>query len=244
MNEPNTLLEAVTYFSDPDRALAFIVQMRWSNGVTCPHCASASVGFITTRRIWRCKECKKQFSVKVGTIFEDSPIGFEKWLPAMWLIANEKNGISSYELHRGLGVTQKTAWFMLHRIRLAMQTKTFEKLPCHVEADETFIGGLARNMHQDVCARKITGTGGAGKAVVMALLERHGEKNGSTVRAKHVTDRSRTTLHSEVRAHVDHGSTLYTDALASCTGLEAEYIHGVIDHTEKYVGVANPHQRH
>src|SRR5215212_11493281 len=140
MKKPTTLLEAVQYFSDPDRALDFVVHMRWPDGVRCPYCGTDAVGFIATRRIWRCKPCKKQFSAKVGTIFEDSPIGFEKWLPAMWLICNAKNGISSYELHRSIGVTQKSAWFMNHRIRLAMQTGSFEKMFGAVEADETFIG--------------------------------------------------------------------------------------------------------
>ena len=135
-----TLLEAVQYFSDPDRALDFVVHMRWPNGVRCPHCGVDSVGIIATRRIWRCKSCKKQFSVKVGTIFEDSPIGLDKWLPALWMLVNSKNGISSYEVGRALGLTQKTAWFMLHRIRLAMQTGSFEKMMVTVEVDETSIG--------------------------------------------------------------------------------------------------------
>src|SRR5437773_690994 len=143
MNEPTTLIEAVTYFSDADRAHDFVVRMRWLGAITCPRCGSDQVGFVQTRRIWNCKGCKKQFSAKVGTIFEDSPIGLDKWLPAMWLICNAKNGISSYELGRSLGITQKSAWFMLHRIRLAMQTETFQMLDGEIEIDETFIGGKA-----------------------------------------------------------------------------------------------------
>ncbi len=150
-----TLLEAIHYFSDPDQAHDFVVRMRWPNGVRCPRCGSDEVGFVQTRRIWNCKSCKKQFSAKVGTIFEDSPIGLDKWLPAMWLICNAKNGISSYDLHRDLGVTQKTAWFMLHRIRLAMQTETYELIDGEAEVDETFIGGKARFMHKGRGKRSI-----------------------------------------------------------------------------------------
>jgi transposase-like protein len=148
---PQTLTQAVVYFADPDRALAFVAQLRWPNGAVCVHCGAVAPMFLATRRIWKCRTCRKQFSVKVGTIFEDSPLGLDKWLPALWMLANCKNGISSYELHRALGVTQKTAWFMLHRIRLAMQTESFEKIGGEggeVEADETFIGGKRGNMHK------------------------------------------------------------------------------------------------
>src|SRR5262245_50251740 len=136
--EPETLQEAIRYFSDPDVALQFVAELRWPDGVCCPACESDKVGFLSTRRLWKCRECKKQFSVKVGTIFEDSPLGLDKWLPAMWMIVNCRNGISSYEIARSLGVTQKTAWFMLHRIRLAMQSKSFAKLDGEIEVDETF----------------------------------------------------------------------------------------------------------
>lgn len=138
---PRTLLEAVTYFSNKSVALKFVADLKWPDGAICPRCESKEVSFLKTRQLWKCKGCKKQFSVKVGTIFEDSPIGLGQWLPAMWPIANCKNGISSYELARALGVTQKTAWFMLHRIRLAMQNRSFSKFGGHVEADETYIGG-------------------------------------------------------------------------------------------------------
>lgn len=141
---PDTLLDAIRYFADPNVSLHFVADLRWPDGVTCPVCEGKEVSFLSARRVWKCKGCKKQFSVKVGTIFEDSPIGLDKWLPALWMLANCKNGVSSYELARALGVTQKTAWFMLHRIRLAMQTGTFQKLSGTVEADETFIGGKAR----------------------------------------------------------------------------------------------------
>jgi transposase-like protein len=186
-------------------------------------------------RIWKCKGCKKQFSAKVGTIFEDSPIPLEKWLPALWLVVNCKNGISSYEIARALGVSQKTAWFMTHRIRLAMQTGSFEKMSGEVEVDETYIGGKARFMHKGKRKLKITGTGGMGKVAVMGLLERHGEDGHSTVKAKVVPNVKRKTLAPEVRQHVEEGSEIFTDSLKSYDGLEAEYVHGVIDHAEKYV---------
>src|ERR1041384_6858466 len=154
---PQTLQEVVNYFSDPETCTTFMAQIRWPQGVTCPYCKGQSVSYLSTRRIWKCKnkECHKQFSVKVGSVMEDSPIGLDKWLSAMWLIANAKNGISSCELSRALDITQKSAWFLLHRIRLAMQSGSFEKLSGTVEVDETFIGGLARNMHKSVRERRM-----------------------------------------------------------------------------------------
>src|SRR5918993_479997 len=149
---PKTLQQAIVYFSDPDTAFAEMVKFRWSDGVVkCPTCGSTEVYFTESRRIWQCKSkhAKRQFSVKIGSIMEDSPLGIDKWLIAVWLISSAKNGISSYELARAIGVTQKTAWFMLHRIRLAMQTKSFGKIDGTVEVDETYIGGKSRNMHAD-----------------------------------------------------------------------------------------------
>lgn len=232
---PQTLQESVKYFSDPDTCNTFMAQIRWPDGVACPYCACKAVSYLSTRRKWKCmnKECHKQFSVKVGTVMEDSPIGLDKWLAAIWMIANDKNGISSYEIHRALDITQKSAWFLLHRIRLAMQNGTFEKMSGTVEVDETFIGGLSRNMHRDVRDRKITGTGGSGKAIVFGLLERHGE--GSKVKTKVIFDRSRETLHAEIRQHVECGSEVMTDAHRSYTGLNPEYAHQFVDHAEKYV---------
>src|SRR5438094_2652758 len=150
MNAPETLLEAVSYFSNPENAFQFFKEIRWPNGVRCPRCGSDKVTFLENARVWKCRtpHAKQKFSAKVGTIFEDSPIGLDKWLPAMWLIVNCKNGISSYEIHRDLKVTQKTAWFMGHRIRRALQSGNFAKLSGEVEVDETFIGGKARNMHK------------------------------------------------------------------------------------------------
>src|ERR1700736_3491344 len=158
-SQPTSLIEAIQYFSDLDVCTDFVAKLRWPSGPVCPRCGCVEYSYLTTRRLWKCKGCKKQYSVKLGTIFEDSPLGLDKWLPAVWLIANSKNGISSHELGRALGTTQKSAWFMLHRIRLAMQTGTFTKLDGAVEVDETFIGGKARNMHKAERQRKITGRG-------------------------------------------------------------------------------------
>jgi transposase-like protein len=231
-NEPKTLQQAIVYFADPDNCLNYLVARRWPNGVTCPRCGSDKVTFMASRRVWQCKtrHPKSQFSVKVGTIFEDSPVGLDKWLCAMWMLANCKNGNSSWELHRTLGVTQKTAWFMLQRIRLALQTEDSGKLSGQVEVDETYIGGLARNMHRDVRDRRIQGTGGKGKIAVMGLLERDGK-----VRAKVINDATQLTLHAEVRGNVEAGAELFTDGWKSYSGLHQDYVHQVIDHAEKYV---------
>lgn len=231
---PKTLQEAVRYFADPQNAHDFIVSLRWPNGeVTCPTCGSKDVSFLSTRRIWKCKNAhpKRQFSVKVGTIMEDSAIPLDKWLCAFWLIANAKNGISSYELHRSLGVTQKTAWFLLHRVRLAMQDGSIEKMSGQVEADETFIGGSARFMHK---GSRPGGTGGIGKTAVMGLLERDPEKRASRVRCKVVGSVRRRELDPIVRTNVEAGSEVMTDALHSYARLADAYVHNVIDHAECY----------
>ena len=167
--EPATLVEAIRHFADPDVTLNTMVALRWPSGVCCPTCGRTDVRFIKTRRMWECKEVhpKKQFSAKIGTIFEDSALGLDKWFVAVWMVANCKNGVSSHELGRSLGVTQKSAWFMLHRIRLAMQAGSLLKAEGEVEADETYVGGVARNMHKDKRERTIKSTGGAGKAIVM-----------------------------------------------------------------------------
>src|SRR6266566_4187873 len=184
---PATLHDAIKYFANDDHAFGFLKSIRWPDGkVKCPRCGSENVSFLSTRKIWKCKATheKQQFSVKVGTVLEDSPIALDKWLCAFWLIANAKNGISSYELSRSLGVTQKTAWFMLHRIRLAMHNETIEKFSGKVEADETFIGGIARNMHADRKARFQKGRGGIGKVAVMGLLERNSPEKVSRVKVR------------------------------------------------------------
>lgn len=231
---PKTLIGAIRYFADPDVCLAFVANLRWPDGPVCPRCGGVEPLFLKTRRLWKCRACQKQFSVKVGTIFEDSAIGLDKWLPALWMVVNCKNGVSSYEIARALGVTQKTAWFMTHRIRLAMQTRTFNKLSGEVEIDETFIGGRARFMHKSKRAKKIKGTGGVGKAAVMGLLERHGPDGHSVVKLKMVPSVGSDALLPEVQKHVASGSEVFTDEWRSYRGLEADYIHKVIDHAESY----------
>lgn len=231
METPKTLQQAVVHFDKPENCNAFMIAMRWPDGlVRCPSCDSENVTYLAKQRRWKCysKHPKSQFSLKVGTIFEDSALGLDKWLTAIWLIANAKNGISSYELSRGLGITQKSAWHVLHRIRLAMQNGTINKLSGSVEVDETFIGGKARNMHAS--KRKHLGTGGAGKVAVMGLLERHGE-----VRTMVVSNTRRETLQPHVEKHIEQGSNVYTDSYISYNNLESQYMHNVINHAERYV---------
>src|SRR5436190_15760360 len=230
---PQTLHEAICYFAKESNAFNFLKSIRWPDGVVkCPYCKSEDVSFISTRKVWKCKHCteKSQFSVKVGTVMEDSPISLDKWLCAFWLIANAKNGISSYELHRSLGVTQKTAWFMLHRIRLAMQSGSIEKFSGRVEADETYIGAKARFMHKN----KRTGkTGMVGKTAVLGLLER-GTEGASRVRCK-VLKRTRVSdLDPAIRENVEKGAEVMTDTLSSYYKLSDEYVHQVIDHAVSY----------
>jgi transposase-like protein len=230
--EISTLVEAVRYFSDPDVCLAYLVEQRWPDGkVTCPTCSSQEVHFIATRKLWRCKvkHPRQQFSIRVGTIFEDSPIGFDKWLPAIWLISSAKNGISSYELHRSLGVSQKSAWFMLHRIRLAMQTPTYGQLRGTVEADETLVGATPRGSRPGrVIGRKSLGPR-AGKTVVMGMVERQGE-----ARAMVVPDIKRSTLVLKIRESVEPGSRVVTDALRSYDTLGETFRHDVSNHRESF----------
>lgn len=175
---PKTLQQAIVYFSNPDNCLNYLVDRRWPDGVICPTCGRDDVTWLVKQSKWQCKSAhiKRQFSIKTGTIFEDSPLGLDKWLTVVWMIVNCKNGVSSYEVHRAIRVTQKSAWFMVHRIRLAMQTGTFQtKLSGDVEVDETYIGGKSRFMHKSVRERRIKGTGSTGKVAVMGLLERRGE---------------------------------------------------------------------
>src|ERR1035437_8472858 len=231
MEAPETLQNAIIYFSDPDRCFEYALNLRWPNGVvSCPRCGSENHSFIKTRRIWFCKGCKQQFSLKVGTIFEDSPLGLDKWMCAYWMLCNCKNGISSCEVARALGITQKTAWFMLHRIRKTLQDEFATKLSGEVEADETFIGGKARNMHISKRERPITGTGGKDKTAVMGILER-----GGKVRTTIIPNRKRAALQAEVKKHVEAGAALYTDALLSYHGLASDYAHQVVDHAVEYV---------
>src|SRR5437867_7434760 len=237
---PKTLVDAVRYYSDPDHCQAVMVATRWPKGVTCPICGAPVTRYTTTRRLWECstKHPRRQFTVKVGTIFEDSPLGLDKWLPAVWMIANCKNGISSHELGRALGVTQKTAWFMLHRIRLAMKAGTFMKLSGQVEADETFIGPDPRRMHHKklVERRKAAGVaeGKVSKAIVAGLLER-GPEGYSRVRAEVVPTTRAEHLIPPVTQNVERGSEIISDMNRSYWAVRDEYVHSVIDHTQMYV---------
>ncbi len=234
--EPDTLQDAIEYFASPDNCREYLVAHRWPEGVTCPRCGSKNVLFQAKYNRWQCgsKHDLRQFTSKTGTIFEDSPLGLKQWLLAMWQVVNCKNGVSSYEIHRAIGVTQKTAWFMDHRIRVALGMATPDQFTGHVEADETFVGGLARNMHKDVKARRITGTGGKDKTAVMGILERGNDDKHSRVRATVVPNRRKKAIQAEVRKHVQAGSALYTDALKSYDGL-TEFEHGVVDHAVQYV---------
>ena len=228
MDSLSTLREAIIHFNDFENCRKLMMQLRWPNGrVKCPHCGSEKVTYLAKNRVWKCYtgHDRPKFSLKTGTIFEDSPLGLNKWLPALWLVVNCKNGISSCELARDLGVTQKTGWFMAHRLRFALTDGGFELLSGEVEADETFIGGKARNMHLAQRQRRITGTGGKDKTAVMGILKR-----GGKVRTSIVPHRKKSALQAEVRKHVEAGSALYTDALLSYEGLASNYAHQVIDH--------------
>jgi transposase-like protein len=244
---PATLQEAIRYFADPERCLVFMVDLRWSSGVACPTCDSREVKYLGSRRLWKCKtkHPRQQFSAKVGTVFEDSPISLAKWLPAVWLLANCKNGISSYELARDLGVTQKTAWFMLQRLRLAMQVDgTLEKISGSgsiVEVDETWIGGKARLMNAkrrrkvsktDKTEHKARGPYAiSGKAIVFGMLER-----GGRVRTLMVPNTGRATLLPELAKRVQRGSEIHTDEHSAYGGLAARYYeHKVVNHAVTYV---------
>ena len=236
--EPKTLVEAIRHFADPDVSLHTMVKLRWPDGVRCPACGHANPLFLRRQSRWECRirHAKRQFSAKTGTVFEDSPLPLEKWFTAIWLISNCKNGVSSYELHRAIGVTQKSAWFMLHRIRLAMETGTIEKSDGTAEADETLIGRLAKNMHKHKREEKIKGTGASGKAIVMGILSRGSGTNKSrVVKAKRITDTTKETLHTEIKAAVETGSTICTDSHGGYGGLASEYVHEVVNHAEEYV---------
>jgi transposase-like protein len=231
--EPTSLQEAIVYFSNPDNCIDYLAVRRWPKGVTCPGCGAEKVSFNANRRTWKCgsHHPKREFSIKVGTIFEDSPISLDKWLTATWMLTNCKNGVSSYEIARDLKITQKSAWFMLHRIRLAMQDETFGgKLgggSKQVEVDETFIGAKARNIHQNKRGQKL---GKANKAMVVGVLER-----GGKIRTHVAEDRRAIALCGIVREHVEPKTALFTDKLMSYNELDTEFAHEVVDHAEGYV---------
>ena len=228
---PTTLQEAIHYFADPQRCLDLLSAMRWPHGPVCPRCNSQRHGFLKSRAVWQCKDCRKQFTAKLGTIFEDSPIPLDKWFCALWMLTSAKNGISSYEIARNLGVTQKTAWFMMHRIRLALQKGSIDrKLMGEVEVDETYIGGNARNMHADKRLKTLRTEGRFRKAVVVGMLERKGE-----VRTAVIAAATGKLLKDQVNAHVVPGSTLYSDEWRAYQQIGRDYAHQVINHAETYV---------
>ena len=234
MEMPSSLQEAIIYFANPENCNKFLADLRWTDGrARCPYCGSDNITYLVRQNRYKCygKHPKAQFSLKVGTIFEDSPIGLDKWLCALWLIVNCKNGISSCEIARDLKITQKSAWFLDHRLRFALHQGSFENLLSgEVEADETFIGGKARNMHIEKRARRITGTGTTDKTAVMGILQR-----GGKVRTSVVPNRKKKTLQAEIKKHVEAGSALYTDFLLSYEGLAGDYAHQVVDHAVQYV---------
>lgn len=243
MKAQMTLVEAVTYFKKYDNCHNFMVQLRWPNGVVrCPRCDSDHVKYLAKARVWKCygKHDHAKFSLKTGTIFEDSALGLDKWMPAVWQVVNCRNGISSWELHRALGVTQKTAWFMLHRIRLAMQDNFHGgMLNGECEIDETFIGGKARNMHKDkrLKMRSSTNWEHANKTIVLGLLERETEKKPRRVRTSVIPDRKRDTIAPEVQAHIEAGSKVYSDDYGSIWGqnIGSMYEREMVSHFECYV---------
>jgi transposase-like protein len=224
MEAPKTLTEAIQHFSTPENCRKFMVAIRWMDGIVrCPHCGSEKVAYLEKSKLYFCsvKHPRQKFSLKVGTVLEDSPIGLEKWFPAMWLLCNSKNGVSSYELSRSLGVTQKSAWFMLHRIRLAMATGSLEKIGGTepVEIDETWVGGKPRNMHRE-----------------KRLKLKMGDRETRRVRAKVIPNVKRETLQAEILANVQHKATVYTDGYASYDSLKRqEFVHETVNHMEEYV---------
>jgi transposase-like protein len=233
MDKPKTLRDAVRYFENEQTCIDTVAKLRWPDGPVCPKCGHGEHYYLATQKRWKCKKCAKQFSVKVGTIFEDSPIALDKWLIALWMLVNCRNGISSYEVGRALGITQKSAWFVLHRLRLALQTKSLVKLGgpgSEVEVDETFIGGKARNMHPRVHHRRIVQGGPHDKAIVMGILERGGE-----VRANVLANRRKPLIQKQVKDNVTPMSMLLTDRLQSYEGLIRHYAHYMVDHAERYV---------
>jgi transposase-like protein len=234
MEAPRTLQAAIIHFKEYENCKTFMTKLRWPDGIVrCPYCDSDNVTYLDKARVWKCygKHDRPRFSLKTGTIFEDSPISLDKWLTAVWLVVNCKNGISSYEVHRDLGVTQKSTWFMMHRIRYALHTGSFAKLSGHIEVDETFIGGKARNMHKNRKRRvQMEGRNLGGKAIVIGMLERKG-----MVRASVVPERTRKVMQEHVRAHIEKGTQIHSDQAAEFWRMDDEYVHNVINHLEGYV---------
>ena len=231
MKLPATLQEAIQYFANQERCHDMLVAMRWPHGPVCPSCNSHEHGFVKSRAIYQCKSCRKQYSAKLGTIFEDSPLKLDKWFCALWMIVSAKNGVSSYEIGRAPGITQKSAWFMMHRIRLALHHGSIDrKLMGEVEVDETYIGGDARKMHADKRIKLKRNEGFFRKAVVVGMLERNGE-----VRTAMIAKASGKLLEAAIKENVVPGSALYSDEWRGYNQVGKEYAHQVIRHAEAYV---------
>ncbi len=234
MEPPETLQQAIRYFSDGQVCIDTVAALRWPKGPTCPACEHKEHYYLKTQKRWKCKECGRQFSVKLGTIFEDSAIPLDKWLAALWMLVNCKNGISSYEVARDLGITQKSAWFVLQRLRLALQGKSIVKVGgpnSEVEVDETFIGGKARNMHKARRLRMKMGENHGGKAIVVGMLHR-----GGKVHAKIVPNRKKDSLYEAINATVEKGSAIFTDEHPGYLGaVQSGYTHEIVNHLERYV---------
>jgi transposase-like protein len=233
-HKPKTLQAAIRHFSDEQICIDTVAALRWPNGPECPACGHKEHYYLKTQKRWKCKECYKQFTVKLGTIFEDSPISLDKWLIALWMLVNCRNGVSSYEIARDLGVTQKSAWFMLHRLRLALQEKSIMKLGGpegrHVEVDETFIGGKARNMHK-VRRAKMHNVGMiAAKTAVMGILER-----GGKVKTQVLGRRVGKQMQQIINDSVMPGTWIMTDEFQGYQGIGDNYTHLVVNHLERYV---------
>jgi transposase-like protein len=247
-NEPKTLQQAIVHFADPDNCVAYLVARRWPDGIVkCPTCGREDVRYVAKRRVWQCKtrHAKCQFSVKVGTIMEDSPIGLDKWLAAMWMLANCRNGVSSYEIARTIGITQKSAWHMLHRIRRAMESPEAAKMGSveggEVEVDEAYVGAKTKNMHysrrlklqqeqNNTPAWKSTQRY-MGKTPIMGMFDRTSRE----VRAKVVPNTRRDTLQREILNGIHFGSRIYTDQAVAHDTLKAKYIHETVNHMDTYV---------
>ena len=241
---PQTLMEAVRYFADIDLCNAYMQRIKWPDGkIVCPKCGATGdrIGEIATRRMLRCKDCRCQFSHKVGTLSESSPLALDKWFVAVWCVANHKNGISSHELARALGVRQPSAWFMLHRIREAMRCDDFrhdDKFDGPAEADATYVGGKAANMHKAKREKRITGRGGVDKTIVHGILQRGTGEDAeqiSQVRCAVVGSDDEQRLLPEIRRNVRYGAPVYTDATRSYVGLALTHIHAAVDHSREYV---------
>jgi transposase-like protein len=233
MQTPKTLIEAIRYFGQPGVALAFAAKLRWPDGIFCGRCGEEDPMFLATVERWKCRGCGNQFSVKKGTIMEDSPIPLDKWLCAIWMIANCKNGVSSYEIARALGITQKSGWFLLHRIRHAMQLGTIAKLTGPVETDETYIGGKVKNMSKSrrKAHREASPNSTSEKAIVAGVLER-----GGHVRATIIPNTSGQVLQDHIRQNVEPGAKVFTDGNQGYIGIEKDYSRGAVNHAiEEYV---------